>query len=328
MKKSSRPFRMFVAFVALALFGNVSPPGAAAAVRRQDDKSDTRSKAKPGGVRSVTIPVTVSPRSGREIVAVDFKVTENGEAQSVLSVRGAENVPLSLAVLIQDDIVSSISLEIKALGEFIRRLPRGSRVMVGYLRSGSLQVRQKFTTDTEKAAAALRIPVSSSAVAPYNPYVEIVEALKRFESLPTGRRAVIVISDGVDLSRGFDSASPTQSLDLRRAINESQRRGVAVYSIYAPTVGTRGSSNQLLIGYGQGSLNLLSDDTGGKAFFQGTEAPVSIDPYLKEISTLLSRQIALTYLSTHPGKGFHRISVSAGGQTETVEIKHPAGYTK
>lgn len=287
---------------------------------------ESRADARRGGVRSVTIPVTVNPRGGRseqELVTVNFSVTEDDEEQSILSVRGQETTPLSLAVLIQDDVINPVSNEIRLIADFIRRQPRGTRVLVGYLRAGSLQVRQRFTTDLERAAASLRVPVGSPSVSPYNPYVEIIEALKRFESLPLGRRAIIVVSDGLDVSRGVDSASPLQSLDLQRAINEAQRRGVAVYSLYAPTVSTANGS--VLTSYAQGSLNRISDETGGRAFFQGIGAPVSFDAYFKDLSTMLARQIALTYLSTHPSNGFHRISVTTPGN---VELRFPAGYTR
>ena len=77
--------------------------------------------------------------------------------------------PLNLAVLVQDDLVSRVGNELKVTSEFIRSLPAGSRVLVGYIRTGSLQVRQPFTTDLSAAAHALRIPVGSSAVARASP---------------------------------------------------------------------------------------------------------------------------------------------------------------
>jgi VWFA-related protein len=234
-------------------------------------------------------------------------------------------LPIYLAVLIQDDVVSSINNEIKAIAEFIEKLPKGSRVMVGYIRSGSLQVRQKFTNETDKAIKALRIPVGSASAAPYNPYVEVIEALKRFDSQPTGRRAVLIISDGLDLSGGRDSSLPGQSVDLDRAINEAQRRSVAIYSIFAPTV-TSSSSGSILTLNGQSSLNRLSDETGGYAYIQGTSAPVSFDPFLKDLGVSLYRQIALTYLSTHPKKGYHKIQVLSN--QPNIKIDHPAGYTR
>jgi hypothetical protein len=159
---------------------------------------------------------------------VDFTVTEDGEPQTPLSIRAmGSSWPLNLFVLVQDDVVSSIGPEMKPLAEFIRRLPRGSRVSVGYLRTGTLQVRQKFTTDLERAAKALRPPTGFASTAPYNPYVEVIEALKRFDSQPAGRRAVLLVSDGMDISHGVDFSSGGQTLDLQRAISQAQRSSVS-----------------------------------------------------------------------------------------------------
>jgi hypothetical protein len=190
--------------------------------------------------RPVVIPITYTMKEGRtdtELQNIDLTVSEDGEPQVITSIRGVgTNSPITLAVLIQEDLVPSVANEIKPLGEFIRNLPKGSRVMVGYLRAGSLQVRQKFTTDLERAAKSLRIPAGLASVGPYNPYVEVIEALRRFDSQPLGRRAILLVSDGLDISRGIDSSLPTQSIDLQRAILESQRKSVAIYGFYAPTV--------------------------------------------------------------------------------------------
>ena len=276
--------------------------------------------------RPVTIPVTIRVKgpvpAESELKPVDFTISEDGQPQTILSIRAmGNNSPINLLVLIQDDVVSSVALEIKPLAEFRRKLPRGSRVSVGYLRTGSLQVRQKFTSDLEKAARSLRRPLGFSSAAPYNPYVELVDALKRFESQPAGRRAVLMVSDGVDVSSGFDSSF--QSVDLERAISEAQRRAVAVYAFFAPTVAANGSN---LIPFGQSSLQKLADQTGGRAFFQGFNAPTSFDPFIRELSAALDRQIALTYLSTHPRKGFHRIKIVS--LTPDVELSYPAGYKR
>lgn len=285
-----------------------------------------------GGVRSVTIPITIRQRGGdatqRELQQVgDLIVMEDGDEQKILSIRAyGTETPISVGILIQDDLVSSISNEIRSLREFVNRLPRGSRVMVGYIKSGSLDVRQRFTADLERAAESLRVPIGSASVAPYNPYVEIVEGLRRFEAMPKGRRALLVVSDGLDISRGVDSSLPTQSVDLQRAVREAQRQGVAVYSFYAPSVTASTLGSSRLISNGQSSLELLADETGGRAFFQGTGAPVSFDPFLRELAGTFSRQLALTYLSTHPKKGFHRIKITSN--VDGVKIEHPSGYTR
>jgi VWFA-related protein len=278
-------------------------------------------------VRAVTIPVTLrlperAPQTEVRYLE-DLQIFEDGERQEILAMRGAGRSPLTLAVLIQDDLVSSMSTEIRGIAAFIRKLPPGSRVMVAYLSAGSLRVRQKFTGDLERAAKSLRIPLSSSAGSPYNPFALTRDALKRFESQPVGRRAVLLLSDGVDLSRGFSNSSPATSIDLQRTVNEAQRLGVAVHSIFAPSVG---GGDLTLVNNGQGSLNRLSEETGGRAFFNGTFAPLSLDQFLREVDSLLSRQFALTYLSTHPDKGFHKVRVVAG--MAEGEIIYPKGYTR
>src|ERR1051325_8028938 len=187
-----------------------------------------------GAPRPVTIPVTIKVHKPEvEIRVVDFMLREDGDLQNLLSIRRPADNPVTLGVFTQDDLVSSIGNETKSIAAFIRQLPSGSRVMVGYIRSGSLDLRRKFTTDLEKAATGLRAPMGLASAGPYNPYVEIIEGLKKFDSQPLGRRAMIVVSDGIDISRGLDSSSPNQSVDLDRAIAEAQRRSVAIYTIFA-----------------------------------------------------------------------------------------------
>jgi hypothetical protein len=286
------------------------------------------SRTNPG--KPVTIPLTIKINSRHlepetELQNIDLTVNEDGDPQTILSIRGVgTNSPITLAVLIQEDLVPSVGNEIKSLREFITGLPRGSRVMIGYLRTGSLQVKQKFTNDLEKAASALRPPSGFASSGPYNPYVEVIEALKKFESQPLGRRAILLVSDGLDISRGVDSSAPTQSVDLQRAVNESQRRGVAIYGFYAPTIVA--STNPSLIANAQSSLLRLSNETGGHAFFQGTGVPVSFEPFIRELDLALEKQVALTFLSTHLGKGFHRLEVRS--VTPGVRVTFPTGYMR
>ena len=200
-------------------------------------------------------------------------------------------VPLNIAVLIQDDLTSQVANEIKVTKEFIRTLPAGSRVMVGYITSGHLQVRQPFTTDVNRAANSLRIPVASTSASPFNPYVEVIEALKKFDSSWDGYNTVLLISDGLDTSRGFDVTAAGHTLDIDRTIKEANRRKVSIYSFYAPSVGFT-SRSSLAASYGQSSLNRVSNETGGRAFFQGTSGFVTFDSYFKRLRDELNRHYA------------------------------------
>jgi len=199
--------------------------------------------------------------------------------------------PLNLAILIQDDLISQVGNELGVTRDFIRSLPQGSRVMVGYITTGTLQVRQPFTTDLEKAAKSLRIPIASRSSSAFNPYVEVLEALRKFDSSWTNANAVLLISDGLDTSRGFDSTAAGHTLDIERAISNANKRHISVFSFYAPSVGLT-SHSRLAASYGQSSLNRLSNETGGRAFFQGTTGFVTFDSYFRRLTETLNRQYA------------------------------------
>lgn len=294
--------------------------------------SSATAQRQTGGVsvagRDMTVPVTVHPHNDRaraiaaRLQPGDFAVREEKRLQRIVSVVRPTEAPPILAVLIQDDLVSRVNNEINGIKEFIRRLPEGSRVMTGYLSTGSFRVAQDFTADRERAAASLRIVPGSEALRPYYLYAQVAEALRRFDSQPAGRRTVLLVSDGLDISRGFQSASPTLSIDLDRAISEAQRRGVSVFSFYAPSVGLT-SASRLAVNYGQGSLNRLADETGGEAFFSGTDF-VTFDPYFREFSELLGRQWLVAYRSTNTGSGFRRIEVATDFD---LHLHYPRGYS-
>lgn len=312
-RKSFRPF--FFILLTMAISYSVSA---------QPERRQTR------GVRPVTVPISIfskdelKEKQNEEILqAGNLIVREDDEQQTILSIRSLEDAPLQLAILIQEDLSSSVNLELQGLRDFIRRLPENSRVMVAYLRGGSIQTRQRFTTDLEKASNSLRIVTGNSFSAPSSPYDGLSQALGRFDALPLGRRAVLLVSDGLDTSRGIESSSPALSLDLEQAILKAQRKSVAVYSIYSPT-GSNGGGNSILNLNGQGSLQKLADETGGRAFFQGSGAPVSFDPFLKNLTLSFKRQFALTYLSTHTNKGYHKLRINS--TNPQIKIEHPRGY--
>lgn len=279
----------------------------------------------------MTIPISIftqeelkKKKATEFIEAGEIVVKEDKEEQEILSIRSVSNTPLALAVLVQDDLTANVNLQLKDVKNFIKDLPEGSRVMVAYLRAGRIQVRQKFTTKLDKAADSIRIVASSPAVAPRNPYVGITSALKRFDGLPTGsRRAVLLLSDGLDVSNGFVNLTPSNSVDLDRAILSAQRRSVAVYSFYSAATNTERGNSTLILS-AQSSLLKLSNQTGGRAFFQGTFTPVTFKPFFSDLGLALNRQFALTYLSTHMKKGYHRVQVIS--TNPQVKINHPKGY--
>jgi hypothetical protein len=225
------------------------------------------------------------------VLFLTLSLTVASEAKTTDKESASVRVPLNIAILIQDDLTPQVGNELGVTRDFIRSLPSGSRVMVAYITSGSLQVRQPFTTDLNRAASSLRMPRASTAASAFNPYVEVVEALKKFEGGWQGHNALLLISDGLDTSRGFDATAAGHTIDIDRTIKEANRRDVAIYSFYAPSVGLT-SHSYVAASYGQSSLNRVADETRGRAFFQGMTGFVTFDSYFNRLRAELNRQYA------------------------------------
>ncbi len=128
--------RQKVLSIAVIVFFALS---AGRSLAQRADGSSRRGTPKPA-----TVPVTIKLRGKpEEMQFVDLLVKEDGEEQRTLSIRRPSDNPVSLAILLQDDLVSSIGTETKGIADFVRRLPNGSRVMIGYIRAGSLDLRRK-----------------------------------------------------------------------------------------------------------------------------------------------------------------------------------------
>src|SRR5690606_30539951 len=100
------------------------------ATTAQKPKQDSR-------VRTVSIPISIFTKDelkknqAEEFIHIDrLIVEENKDEQQIISIRSVTDAPLSLAVLIQDDLTSDFNLKLADLRKFIRSLPQGSRVMV------------------------------------------------------------------------------------------------------------------------------------------------------------------------------------------------------
>lgn len=281
-------------------------------------------------VRTVTVPISIftkkelKQKQAEEYVQADrLIVKEDKEEQQILSIRSVSNSPLSIAFVIQEDLASNFNLQIKDIKDFIKDLPKGTRVLVAYARSGSVEIRQRFTDDLDRAASSLRIVSGSAILAPRSPYSGVSEVLNRFDGVPAGRRAILLFSDGLDTTDGMNLASIAQSYDLDQAVLKAQRKSVAIYSFYSPTTVTENNNSPLVLA-AQGALDKLSEETGGRAFANGSIAPISYMPFFKEMVLSLNRQFSLTYLSTHMKKGYHKLLVQS--TNPEVKIEHPRGY--
>jgi hypothetical protein len=225
---------------------------------------------------------------------------------------------LFLAILIDDSIETTAGGQWDYLREFIMAQPASTAIMVGYITDNGTRVLQDFTPDHQLAAKALRLPIGIGSLGS-SPYLGTLDLLKRWPK--TGpRRSVILITSGIDFFRGpgFGPFYP----DLDPLISRAERQNTNIWTIYYPSASHRGHSFRLG-NNAQNNLDKLSQDTGAESYFLGTQVPVSIKPYLDEISGHLNNQYLLTFAGSGGSKGKYQSMKVKSGLKE-VEFLVPA----
>jgi hypothetical protein len=154
--------------------------------------------------------------------------------------------------------------------------------------------------------------------------LSVTDLIKRWPGNPV-RHEILMISDGVD--RLGDSGPDNPYVDS--AVEQAQRAGVIIFTIYTPGIGHYGHSFWR-VNWGQNYLSQISDQTGGETYYLGLEAPVSFVPYLDDLAHRLTHQYLLTFIPKPEKKaGMQRIKLSTEvPNAELVGADHvyvPAG---
>jgi VWFA-related protein len=148
----------------------------------------------------VELPVSVTDAAGgplMDLKQTDFHVFENGKPQTIRAFAHAENLPISVGLLI--DRSGSMEKRMKetksAALEFLRRIMKGSdRAFVSAFAFDSTKS-APFVADVKSLEEQVNaIPEASGGTSLYD---AIVTGLYRFRTMP-GRRALIILSDGED----------------------------------------------------------------------------------------------------------------------------------
>jgi hypothetical protein len=123
-----------------------------------------------------------------------------------------------------------------------------------------------------------------------SPYFALSDLVKHWPSKQsTGRRAVLMLTDGVDRYWG---ASVMDDPYVDAAVHDALKANVMVYSIYLRGAGD-GRSGWVTLA-GQSRLIQVSEETGGSAYFQGVGDPVTISPFLSDLQDRLANQYQVT----------------------------------
>jgi VWFA-related protein len=256
-------------------------------------------------VRMVELQLVVTDRTGTAVGGLgveDFEVIESGQTRRPENLHPAERVGLLLGLAID----SSGSMW---------PLWDQTRAAASYFLDHTLNARDRaFLVDFDSELRLIEPPTADrqalawglERLSPHGGtvlYDSILFSMLQYEG-EHGRRALIVLTDGVD--------SESRS-DPKRAIEFGRRLGVPVYVIAlsgAPAAasgpGWQHSSPRTTAALGEAAarneLRLITDPTGGRLF--NVVTPEQMSRAFAEIRDELHRQYVLTYYTDRPpGEG-------------------------
>ena len=244
-----------------------------------------------GTVPIKTVVTVLGPKySAPPVVSKDdISVYVAKDKQTLVSWEPAQGdkAALELAIIIDESDRTDLGLQFKDITNFITSQPKSSGVAIFYASNGTVQAASQFSTDHAAVAKALRLPFGNTA-AYSSIYLSIMDLLKRWP-VTGARREILLLADGIDRFRG-DPFSP----DVDTTIERAQKAGVIIHTLYTSGVGRYGR-NMFQVNYGQSNLAKMADGTGGEAFFQGLQTPISFSPFLDQLNMVLNNQEWLTF---------------------------------
>lgn len=180
------------------------------------------------GTGLVMTPVRVTDRAGKTVEGLkqkDFEVYDQGAMRSFALEE--EFAPVALVVAVQSNNGAGPALaKLQKIGSMIQPLLAGERGVAAVLTfSDKVTLRQEFTGDTAKIAAAFRdIEPDGSRSAMHDAVLEGVRLLeeRREKGRLLGRRVLIVIGESQDRS---------SSHSLQEAITAALAANVAIYPV-------------------------------------------------------------------------------------------------
>ena len=269
-------------------------------------------------VRIVVTAEATGKHSPPTLSARDVSVTSGKDNLPVIDLVPASgaNARLQLFLLMDDSSTTEIGTQIGDLKQFVQALPATAEIAIGYMRNGTTNRVQEFTTDHATAAAKIRLPLGAPG-ANASPWFSVADLIKHWPETEA-RREILVVSDGID--RYYEGGADNPYVNA--AIEQAQRKGVVVNSIYWTGAGHYGHS-YWRINWGQSYLSQIADQTGGEQYYQGFGNPVSFQPFLSNLAARLENQYLLTFRAKPQNKaGWLRIR--AHTEVANVEVVAPS----
>ncbi len=263
----------------------------------------------------VTIPVSVFDRNGLYIPGLrqsDFKIFDDGVEQEI-AYFGTSDKPFTVVLLIDTSPSTEYKIEEiqRAAIAFVDQLePQDSLIVIEF--NSSVNVLAKQTKDRDKIYKAIRKADFGNGTSLYN---GVDEALRKQLGKITGRKAVVLFTDGVDTTSRKNSYDST--------LNYAEESDTLIFPIYYNTFfdgrGGLGGINGGNIPSGNGGygsvpgtsseeyalgrkyLDDLAEVTGGRVF-RPEATPGGLTRAFEGIAEELRRQYNIGFIPTEEGK--------------------------
>jgi VWFA-related protein len=274
-------------------------------------------------VKVVNVLATVRNRTGSLVGNLsqdDFSLSEDGRPQTIRYFARESDLPLTLGLMVDTSGSQRRVLDAErgASLRFLDRVVRENKDQVFIMQFDSaVQMRQPLTSSVGKLADALayvdtetqrqlRMQHGGGTLL----YDAVAQASDEVMRKLTGRKALIVLSDGVDLgSYGT----------LKDAVEAAQRADTLIYSILYSDPGAYGAFGGR---DGRRVLERMSNDTGG-SFFEVSKGQ-TVDLLFDILQEELRNQYNLGYVSDKPItlSEFRAIQLTVRQKGLVVQARH------
>jgi Ca-activated chloride channel homolog len=288
--------------VPLPSSGGAPAPGAAAQQLNQVSRGKNGGYTLTRDVDEVILSATVIDDHDRLITGLkqdDFHVFEDGKPQTVTSVQ-EQDIPVSIGLLIDNS--GSMRTKRQAVNEAALDMVRASNredetFVVNF--ADEAYIDQDFTSDLNRLQEGLSHIDSKGGTALYDAVIASADYMAK--NAKKAKEVLLIITDGED------NASGTNLEETVRRIQDLQ--GPVVYSIglLFDDMGGGGRESHRA----RRALQLLSDETGGLAFFPKNLGQV--DEIAAEVARDIRNQYTIGYHSGKPASlgGYRVVHVDA-----------------
>ncbi|HEY0100232.1 MAG TPA: VWA domain-containing protein [Pyrinomonadaceae bacterium] len=276
--------------------------------------------------REVQLPITVMDKKDQMVSGLkagDFIIYEDKQPQQIASFRDeSAGTPIYVAVLmdISSSAAAKLRFEKESAKDFLYTVVRVRKDKAAFATfDEDVNLLQDFTDKLDKldtAVDSVKKPGTTTAL--YDAVWRMCDEKMRGV---TGRRVIVVITDGEDTS---------SRARLEEAIEMAQRTETIIFAI-----STKAGFSSVVPGVEAGTvkddddkrLDKLADATGGKAFFIGDR--LDLERAFTKVAKELRGQYIVTYRPTNKNYdgNYRRIEVKLAAERDGLRVRTRRGYT-